>query len=104
MQAADVNSVHDTSSSTSGLRDVQQDVRRFRMILAALQKHKGISKVFLDCILLNGNVVHLEFPKLTTSWNALLRDTLKSYNVKVHAKDVTPKSRGHKYRKNGQHA
>ena len=84
--------------------DHQQDVRRFRMILAALQKHKGISKVFLDCILLNGNVVHLEFPKLTTSWNALLRDTLKSYNVKVHAKDVTPKSRGHKYRKNGQHA
>ncbi|MGB0384664.1 MAG: DNA polymerase III subunit alpha [Ardenticatenaceae bacterium] len=76
----------------------ENDVRRFHKTITALKKHAGMSTVSLHCTLLDGTSVHLNFPKLTTSWNAALRDLLNDYDIEVKVKDVTPDPR-EKYRK-----
>ncbi len=110
---SDPNSSDDDSSLTDAVQyhltltvnrtdDDQQDVRGFRKIVHGLQQHKGTDRISLNCFLPDGNRVYLDFPKLTTSWNAVLKDLLQSQKVKVEVKDVTPPPANQKYRQNGR--
>jgi hypothetical protein len=78
--------------------DHQEDLTRLERVMLALQEHKGRDKLSLRCIIPNGNIVQMDFPKLTVSWNAALKDIIDSQNMLLDFKDITP-SKKRKYRK-----
>lgn len=78
--------------------DHQEDLTRLERVMLALQEHKGRDKLSLRCIIPNGNIVQMDFPKLSLSWNAALKDIIDSQNMLLDFKDITP-SKKRKYRK-----
>jgi DNA polymerase-3 subunit alpha len=80
--------------------DHQEDLTRLERVILALQEHKGRDKLSLRCIIPNGNIVQMDFPKLTISWNAALKDIIDSQNILFDFKDIT-RSKKRKYRKKG---
>ncbi len=73
--------------------DGSQDVARIRRAVDALKQHVGSDRISLRYLPEAGKAVLLDFPELSTSWNASLRDTLVSIGLESEVKDISPEKR-----------
>ncbi len=73
--------------------DDGRDVARLQQVLQALKQFPGQDRVFLRCVAANGGVVLLDFPELSTNWNARLKEILGAEAIESSVKDVTPDRR-----------
>ncbi|MDQ4078649.1 MAG: DNA polymerase III subunit alpha [Chloroflexota bacterium] len=78
--------------------DANHDVTRLQRVLEALQLFPGEDRISLRCVRDDGKIILLDFPKLSTNWNAQLREMLAVQDMDVDVKDLTP-DRRQSYRK-----
>lgn len=90
---------HHVTITLTRTGDDGQDVVRLRRIVEALQGFQGEDRVSLRCVTGAGRAVYLDFPVLTTQWNAELRDALLGQGVGYELLDITPADPRAAYRK-----
>ncbi|MGH2541751.1 MAG: OB-fold nucleic acid binding domain-containing protein, partial [Ardenticatenaceae bacterium] len=84
-----------------GTEEHQNDVARLHQALEALKQFPGEDRISLRYARADGSAVLLNFPELSTNWNARLRDTLATQGLDTLVKDLTPDHREIYRKRNG---